>query len=271
MRCADTPGWLATRSGVWLRYAELGTGPPIVLVHGWKGSHRVWDRLSHALADRFRVVSFDLRGMGESDKPPTGYSFADLAGDLDDVLTALDLEDVTLVAWSMGCTVTFEYLRLGGERIGRLALVSGPVKLTRTDDFPWTLAPERIDMLLDQTERSWPAHEREFAQGYFVDPVPELVDWVVGIALQTPVHVATATLREQARLDFRSLLRTIAIPTIAVYGAHDRAYPPELPAYLERELPNGRGMVFEGSAHFPFLEEQDRFVRVLSAFASGSS
>ena len=63
-----------------------------MLVHGWKMSHRIWDRTVAALEDRFRVVSFDLRGMGESDKPGSRYDFEELARDLDEVLSQLDLE-----------------------------------------------------------------------------------------------------------------------------------------------------------------------------------
>jgi non-heme chloroperoxidase len=264
--------YLTTRSGVRLRYTDRGAGAPLLLVHGWKSSHRVWDRLLQAMSSRFRVIAFDLRGMGESDKPADGYAFAQLADDLEDVLRELDLDDVTLVAWSMGCTVTLEWLRRGGgDRIGRLVLMSGPIKLTRTPDFPWSLPAERIELLIEQMERRWPAHEREFAEGYFLDPHPEVVDWVVQTALQTPVHVAVETLREQATHDFRAMLPTIAVPTLAIYGAHDRAYPRDLPEYIAERVPRCEGLVFESSAHFPFLEEQERFERVLTEFATRPS
>ena len=87
-----------------------------VLVHGWKQSHRLWDPAIARLAARHRVVAFDLRGMGESDKPNSRYTFDELAGDLAFVLDALDLEDVTLVGWSMGCTVSLAAARRRARR-----------------------------------------------------------------------------------------------------------------------------------------------------------
>src|SRR5438093_13063542 len=113
--------YLTTSDGTRLRYTDRGAGePPIVLVHGWKGSHRLWDPAVHRLARSFRVVAFDNRGMGESDKPGGRYDFAVLADDLGFVLEALDVRDATLVGWSMGCSISLEYLARGGDRAGRL-------------------------------------------------------------------------------------------------------------------------------------------------------
>ena len=75
------------------------------------------------------MIAFDNRGMGESDKPAGRYDFGVLAADLGFVLEALGADDVTLVGWSMGCTISLEYLSRGGGRVGRLVLMNGPLKL----------------------------------------------------------------------------------------------------------------------------------------------
>src|ERR671916_2160891 len=59
--------------GAWVRYDVIGGGPPVVLVHGWLSSSRVWEPLARRLAQRFTVYSLDLTGFGESDKPDSGY------------------------------------------------------------------------------------------------------------------------------------------------------------------------------------------------------
>ncbi len=126
--------FLTLADGTRLRCADRGAGPPVVLVHGWKGSHRLWDATTVALVDRgHRVVAFDLRGMGESDKPRSAYDFDVLSGDLAELLERLALEDVTLVGWSMGCSVVLRHLERGAARVGRAVLLNGPLRLTRED------------------------------------------------------------------------------------------------------------------------------------------
>src|SRR5439155_2172863 len=148
-----------------LRYTDRGAGEhTIVLVHGWKGSHRMWDPAVYRLMHEFRVIAFDNRGMGESDKPAGPYDFSVLADDLGFVLEALSATDVTLVGWSMGCSISLEYLARGGERAGRLVLVNGPVKLTETPEFPWTMREDEVQAYLDELAAGWPEAERSFTR-----------------------------------------------------------------------------------------------------------
>ena len=157
--------FLTTPDGVRLRLCVRGTGSrPILLVHGWKMSHRVFDHAILRLAARHRVVAFDLRGMGESDKPDGRYDFDELAADLGHVVAELGIEDATLVGWSMGCTVALKYLENGGGGIGRLALVNGPIRLVRSTDhsFPWTMSEETLERYFSEIEHEWPTRERAF-------------------------------------------------------------------------------------------------------------
>lgn len=260
---------ITTSAGHRLRYVDRGAGPPLVLVHGWKGSHRVWEGVVDRLADRFRIVAFDLRGMGESDKPDGRYDFDELSDDLAEVLETLALDGVTVVAWSMGCTVALEYLRRRGDAaVDRLVLMSGPIRLTQTPDFPWTMTEQRLRSVIAHIEEGWPIYEREFVAGYLREPRDEVVDWLYEIALQTPVEIALATVRAQAKLDFRAFLPKLTMPVLAVYGAYDRAYPTELAEYIARSVPHGDHAIFEASAHMPFLEEPARFTDALAEFAT---
>ena len=99
-----------------------GSGRPLVLIHGWPLSGKSWKKQIPAFAEAgFRVVSYDRRGFGESDKPATGYSYDTLAEDLDGLITALDLNDVTLIGFSMGGGEVARYVARYGE--GRLRSV----------------------------------------------------------------------------------------------------------------------------------------------------
>jgi non-heme chloroperoxidase len=260
---------LTRPDGVRLRSLVRGKGPAIVLVHGWKQSHRLWDRVVPRLAADFRVVAFDLRGMGESDKPDDPYTFAELADDLGFVLRELELEDATLVGWSMGCSVSLEYLRTDGARVGRVVLMNGPLKLVRTDDFPWTMTQEQLDGFLEDMEANWPLNERAFVQGTFVDPQPDLVAWLLRVALQTPLDRGLAIVRAQEQLNHVPLLPELRLPVLALYGRHDPYYPTELAGFIAERVPDGRAVIFEQSAHNPPLEEPQGFCDVVAAFARG--
>src|SRR5438034_816418 len=81
-----------SHAGVSLRYDRVGTGPLVLLVHGWTGNRTFWDRQVQALRDRFTLVTVDLRGHGESSHPRTGYTIGAMAGDLEHLVRALDAD-----------------------------------------------------------------------------------------------------------------------------------------------------------------------------------
>jgi non-heme chloroperoxidase len=265
-------GSVVSTDGTRLHVTTRGDGPPIVLVHGWKGSSRVWDRTVAALEDRFRVVAYDLRGMGHSEKPDCRYDFDEHAADLACVLELLGLEDATLVGWSMGCSVSLQHMARGGSRVGRLVLVNGPVRLTRTADFPWSMTQAELDGYVEAVEQSWPEHELAFQREGFLRPLDHVVGWMLAIALQTPLDVVLKTVRAQARLDHRDVVRSLAVPVLAIYGRHDPYYPPELADWIATTAPRGEALIMEESAHVPFLEtDAVTFNDALARFASGEA
>jgi non-heme chloroperoxidase len=262
--------FLTTPDGVRLRYSDRGEGEhDVVLVHGWKGSHRLWDQAVARLEGAHRVVAFDLRGMGESDKPRGRYDFDELAGDLGHVLDALDVRDATLVGWSMGCTVALRYLDSGGGRVGRLVLVNGPLRLTRAADFPHAMTETELEGHLARLSEGWPTSEHAFQAATVLAPAAPLVDWLYSIALQTPLDVALRVVREQARLDMREALGRLAVPVLAAYARHDPYYPPSLGEDISSRARDGRHVIFEHSAHCIPLEEAERFCAVVTAFSAG--
>jgi non-heme chloroperoxidase len=263
--------YLTTPDGVRLRVADRGEGDTtIVLVHGWKGSHRLWDKAVHRLACEFRVVAFDNRGMGESDKPRCAYDFDELSGDLGFVLRELGLRDVTLVGWSMGCSISLEYLRRDGARVARLVLVNGPIRLTRAPEFCWTMTEETLRGYLDDLATGWPGSERVFvADTLGPNGTQADLDFLYWVGIQTPLDVAIRVVEQQAKLDHRSLLPQLELPVLAAYGRFDPYYPVDLADYIAASVPDGRRVIFEESAHAPHIEETERFCAVVADFARG--
>jgi pimeloyl-ACP methyl ester carboxylesterase len=260
--------YLTGAGGVRLRYSDRGHGArDVLLVHGWKGSHRLWDPVIARLRETDRVVAFDLRGMGESEKPRCAYDFDELADDLGAIIETLGLRDVLLVGWSMGTTVSLRYLERGGGGVSGLVIVNGPLRLAQATDFPHTMTEAELDGHITRLRDSWPAGEREFQAQTLLEPVPAVVDWLYLIALQTPLDVALRVVEQQAKLDMRSAVAGLDIPVLAVYSTHDPYYPPSLAQYIAESARAGEYVLFERSRHCIPIEEPDRFCRVLEEFA----
>jgi non-heme chloroperoxidase len=265
--------FLQTPDGIRLRLCDRGSGDEVVvLVHGWKQSHRQWDQTIWRMAKSRRVVAFDTRGMGESDKPDCDMTFDELAGDLGHVIRELGLRDVTLVGWSMGCSISLQYMENDGHGVARLVLVNGPIRLSQSEDFPHTMTEEELYGYLDALEDRWPVSEREFRAGGLRDPDnPTLVEWLYQIALQTPLDLGSRVVRNQVKLDHREAVSRLRAPVLAAYGRHDPYYPNSLADWIAERAGDGRSAFFEDSAHYPPFEEPARFVEVLEEFIAATS
>jgi non-heme chloroperoxidase len=94
-----------------LYYEDHGSGPPVVLIHGWPLSGASWEKqLPALLGAGLRVITYDRRGFGRSSQPDSGYDYDTLASDLNEVMTRLDLRDAALVGFSMGGGEVARYL-----------------------------------------------------------------------------------------------------------------------------------------------------------------
>ena len=112
------------RSGIRIHYQQVGDGPHVVMVHGITGNLAVWHlRLVPALSDRFRILTYDLRGHGRSDTPPTGYSPDAMAGDLLERLDALGIEQPTVVGHSYGADVALYLAAAHPERVRQVVAI----------------------------------------------------------------------------------------------------------------------------------------------------
>jgi non-heme chloroperoxidase len=144
--------YLELPDGVPLYFEEHGAGQPIVLVPGWTITTRFWERQVAELARERRVLTLDLRGAGNSGKTPDGHSLSGYADDLGELLTRLDLSDVTLVAWAMGVSVSVHYLvGHGRARVGRLVWVDHSPRFFAEPDWPYALFGDFSPRQLDET------------------------------------------------------------------------------------------------------------------------
>ncbi len=122
------------QDGTSLSLIDVGSGPALIIIPGWSQTVSAWEEQIAHLSKRNRVIALDHRGHGESGEPGHGYRVSRLAADLKEVLEALDLDTVTFLAHSMGCSIVWSYLELyGSSQVSRLILADQSVTLTATN------------------------------------------------------------------------------------------------------------------------------------------
>jgi pimeloyl-ACP methyl ester carboxylesterase len=254
-----------------------GDGRPVVLIHGWPLSGASWSAQVPALTGAgYRVVTYDRRGFGQSDKPgeDSTYDYDTLTGDLAAVLEGLDLRDVTLVGFSMGGGEVARYLGAhGSDRVHSAVFAAAiPPCLKLDGDHP-------DGALDDDTVRGMQnglrADPRGFLDGFTrnfftangeMRVTEEQQQEAFALALQADVHAASECIRSWTT-DFTADLATISVPTLVIHGDSDGIVPIEKSGQLTQQQVAGAELhVVEGGPHGINTSHPEEFNRALLAF-----
>ena len=270
---------VTTNDGVRLHYVERGRGAPLVMIPGWSQTAAQFEAQIEGLSARRRVVAIDMRGHGESDKPEHGYRIQRLAADLRNAIEALGLERVSLLGHSMGCSVIWCYLDLFGEAgLERLVLVDQMPCVTARPGwseqekqeagaiFDGTSLYETIDKLAGSEGRQTTGG---FIGSMFTAAFPaERVAWVLERNLMMPRRHAASLLLNHAAQDWRDLIPRIALPTLIV-GGRTSLIDWRSQEWMHGRIAGSRLEIFEeaeGGNHFMFMENPERFNRLVDEF-----
>jgi peroxiredoxin len=242
-----------------LYYEDIGQGPVVVLIHGWPLSHRMWEGQVNALvAAGFRCVAYDRRGFGDSGRPAGGYDYDTFASDLNDLLAALDLRDVTLAGFSMGGGEVARYIgRYGTGRVRKAMLIGAvPPFLLKTPDNPAGIDRSVFDGMLQGVTVDRVAFLADFFKNFF--------NWTPGsgtphddvIAFSKAIAWTASPLGTQQCIvafgttDFRADLAKIDVPTIVIHGDSDKIVPLEVSGALSADMIAGARLeVVKGAPH----------------------
>ena len=256
------------QDGTRIRYTDRGTGSKtFVLVHGWRQSHRLFDKVIFNLSQNKRVFAYDQRGMGESDKPNCTYHFDLLAADLSELIQKFSLSNVYLLGWSMGCTTSLSLLQRGDSYIRGLILMNGPLTLEKKPDFDLALTTEVLDKYIGDLAIDWPRYESEFYADSLLSKNAYLVDLLYSVGLQTPLDVAVRLVTNQRKIDHRETVKSVSAPVLAIYSAYDPYWPTQLGDWIASNAAEGESVVLQNSAHCAPLEEPEALCTILQEFA----
>jgi non-heme chloroperoxidase len=242
-----------------IHYEDLGSGQPVVLIHGFPLSGRSWEKQTTALVDAgYRVISYDRRGFGDSSQPSIGYDYDTFAADLDRLMTELDLRDTVLAGFSMGTGEVTRYLgNYGSERVSKAALLGVvPPFLLKTDDNPEGVDGSVFDGIVEAIKADRLAYLTAFyADFYNLDELlgkrisDEVVrdSWNVAAGASA---IGTVSCPPTWITDFRPDLPKIDVPTLVVHGTADRILPIDATARrLPQLIADCRLVEIDGAPH----------------------
>lgn len=260
-----------------LSYADYGEGRPVVLIHGWPLSHRMWEKQIIALTEAgYRVIAYDRRGFGESYKPWGGFDYDTFAADLNALLESLDLTDVTLVGFSMGGGEVARYIgTYGTKRLAKAVLMSSVTPyLLKTDDNPDGVPQAVFDAMLKGLVTDRPAFLEDFTKQFvnwdkdghtLLSEAALRHSW--DIAIWASPKATIDCVKAFSSTDFRADLAKFTLPTLVLHGDADEIVPFEVSGRRAHELIEGSELlVIEGGAHGLTYTQPEKVNRALLSF-----
>ena len=240
-----------------VNYVEMGSGPPVVLIHGLSGSWQNWLETIPHLARAHTVIAVDLPGFGRSELPEEDVSIPGYGRFLDAFLTEVGFDRTALVGSSMGGLIAAQTAAAFPDRVERLVLVSAP-GLGKPQRIP-----EDVDLGHPFIARLAPYARfaghigalRRLALARIVTH-PELIgkDIVMASAGGMGKPGVQAALRSILSYDFRPHVRDITAPTLLIWGANDRVVPARVADRYQQALPGARKVILPDTGHAPMLE-----------------
>jgi pimeloyl-ACP methyl ester carboxylesterase len=261
-------GQFRTADGARIAFEDEGEGRPLVLLHGLM-AHSGFFRAQRALAGRFRIVTIDLRGHGESRGAGDGASIEALAGDVAELAASLDLCDAVGVGWSLGAAVLWHVLT--GPESGRFAgavVVDMTARVMNTSGWDLGLSPDVCEARAQAIASDFESFATAAGAAIFAESRHPLSSWASEEFARNDAGAIGSLWASLVGQDFRPRLAEIRQPTLVVHGARSHLYGADTADHLVAALPNATAVRFDRSGHAPHLEQPELFNAALCEFAA---
>ena len=242
-----------------LHYEDVGTGKPVVLIHGWPLSARSWEAQVPALvAAGHRVISYDRRGFGKSSQPWTGYDYDTFAADLDVLMAHLDLNGASLVGFSMGGGEVARYIaRYGSKRVAKAVFAAAvtPFLYKSADNPDGGLDDATIAQFEGGVKGDRLAFLDGFTKNFFSAGGKLMVSesqrvYARNIAAFASPKGTLDCIGAFGRTDFRGDLAKVKVPTLVIHGDSDAIVPFEVSgARTHKAVAGSRLSLIKGAPH----------------------
>jgi pimeloyl-ACP methyl ester carboxylesterase len=276
---APSPSTLTTSDGIRLTYTQTGppSGPPILFITGWRQAAIEWRKQSAYFSSAgFRVTTFDMRGHGESEEPAFGYRIGRFAADLNDLLTHLNLRNLTIIGHSMGCSVAWAWwdqYPSSHKRVAKFVFVDQAAAMVKnpawTDEYAAQISAIFTPLDLFALANDISAQLEPLVTGMFTPAVSDAdLDWVLAQNRKMSDANSAALLVNHAFADWRDVLPRITVKSLVLAGEVS-VFPPGGVEWVAQQIPGAESYTFteaEKGSHFVFWENPERFNEVVEAF-----
>lgn len=253
-----------TSDGIRIHYLEAGSGRPVVFIPGWTMPAWIWQKQIDEFSKRYHVIAIDPRSQGESDKPSSGHLPETRARDYRELIDQLGLKQPVLVGWSMGCGELMKYVEhFGTENISGLVLVDG---------FLWEkMSPEMFGVMsgwMNQLQQDRQKQADGFVRSMFKkSQTEEYLKRVIAASVDVPADTAVVLIYNMIAVrDFSGGFTRLNRPVLFAYQPETQASADFLKSKLGDHVRLER---FDGDGHALFVDDPDRFNRVLHEFLQG--
>ncbi|MCL4534826.1 MAG: alpha/beta hydrolase [Bacteroidetes bacterium] len=276
-------------NGINLHYLDWrGSGPTVVCLHGLTSQAHTWDQLAEALAPQYRVIALDLRGHGDSEKPPVGYTTGDFAADLEGFVKRLGITPFILMGHSLGARIAALYAGLHCDRLSHLVLEDPafPIRtrpgnganpiIERENARPASFAnlEEAIQFIGSETDlmATQPHRERwtkEALRKYTLDALTQRADgaWEWKYSHRAVLEIIDQ-IEKTGHADIMAGARNIVTPTLLIRGGDSQVCPPENADEINAVIPNCRVVAVPGVGHGIHQEKFPEFLAAIREFLS---
>ena len=253
-------------NGITIAYNDQGTGLPIVFLHAFPFNRRMWEPQMTGLSDRYRIITLDLRGHGESDAPLWHYTLDQFADDVKGLLDHLNIQQAVLVGLSMGGYLLFAFHRRYRERIKGLVFCDTRAEADSKEVAAWRFAlAQRVYKEGTKAVAADMGPKLLSASAYRTKP--DLVKQVEAISLSTQMSGVIGDLMAIAeRPDSSPDLARITCPTLVLVGDGDMLTSPEENRRIAERIAGAKFEIIPSAGHLSNLEQPDAFNQALASF-----
>ncbi|WP_082577829.1 alpha/beta fold hydrolase [Flavobacterium sp. Root186] len=272
----NTDKYIETAKNVKLYVKDYGKGKPVILIHGWPLSNEMWEyQVEFLVRNNYRVIAYDRRGFGKSSQPWEGYDYDTLTDDLSEIINQLELENVTLVGFSMGGGEVVRYFsRHQGKGVAKAALISSIIPfLLKTEDNPEGHPREKSETTAAAIKEDRIGFVDNFGKTFFgVNIINKplstaLLEYYRMLCSFASPHATLKCAESFSFTDFRDELSTVTVPTLIIHGNDDKIVPIDLTSKKASEaIANNTYIVYEGAPHGLFYTDRDKLNEDLLEF-----
>ncbi|KQM32439.1 MULTISPECIES: alpha/beta fold hydrolase [Rhizobium/Agrobacterium group] len=268
--------FIEAKDGTKLHVKDMGQGRPVILIHGWPLTGDMFEYQTVALLESgFRVITYDRRGFGQSGHPASGYTYDTFADDLAAVIDGLELQNVSLVGFSMGGGEIARYLsRHGASKVSKAVLVASVAGYLLKDESN----PDGVDASVFEGMKKDIRKDRfDFLQsfaktfygvGLVTSPVSQgVLDWSFVLGVMASPKATIDCVDAFAKTDFRPDFAAFTIPTLVIHGTGDKTVPIDPTGRAAANGIAGAKLIeYDGEPHGLFATVPDRLNQDLIEF-----